>query len=498
MRIDPPTGYQITLLGEGLAALNNDLNFANNRTAPFDLAPNAVNFGLDAGFYKTGFIGDLVWLDVNGDGIQDGGGEIGVPDMRVELLGEDGNILAATVTDEDGIYGFTNLPPGLYFVRIELDDSYGYAPFRATLDDDLDSDIDPMLGRTDTIEIISGLQLFNIDIGLSQSCEYTAVADIMNTDCGMTNGSIEVTVTGDSGPYEYEWSTGATGTTISNLDTGVYTVIIRDSRGCTRVFVERINYTDDCSMICATLDAQVYLEGSFNLATGEMTTLLNSLGYLPGQTPTTFFGSRTDPGQPYNRIPFYYGGIEGIEWESQSVGENNRFLSEDMTDWVLVSLRVDPNEEYETCTRAGMLMKDGTIQFIEESCCLVDPRLDYYVVIEHRNHLIVMSPTPLPVVNDTIKYDFRNNASFRRLLGFSQKTMPSGVNAMFAGNGDQYVRFNSPQDINNNDQDEWLKENGLNSSYFFMDFDLNGDVNVIDKALYQENIGIFTDVPKSR
>ena len=44
------------------------------------------------------------------------------------------------------------------------------------------------------------------------------------------------------------------------------------------------------------------------------------------------------------------------------------------------------------------------------------------------------------------------------------------------------------------DKDYWLDENGDHSSYYFNDFDLNGDVNVQDKSLWLENNGKFSDV----
>ncbi|HHZ64563.1 MAG TPA: T9SS type A sorting domain-containing protein, partial [Flavobacteriales bacterium] len=49
---------------------------------------------------------------------------------------------------------------------------------------------------------------------------------------GATDGSLTVTLTGGTGPYTYLWSSGATGSTISNLNAGTYTVTITDSVGC--------------------------------------------------------------------------------------------------------------------------------------------------------------------------------------------------------------------------------------------------------------------------
>ncbi len=49
--------------------------------------------------------------------------------------------------------------------------------------------------------------------------------------CGST-GSASATAVGGNGGYVYTWSTGATGTTISGLNAGTYTVTATDARGC--------------------------------------------------------------------------------------------------------------------------------------------------------------------------------------------------------------------------------------------------------------------------
>jgi uncharacterized repeat protein (TIGR01451 family) len=62
-------------------------------------------------------LGDLVFLDRNNDGRQDGT-EPGVPGVTVALLDAAGNTIATTVTDASGHYQFTGLPVGTYRVRI--------------------------------------------------------------------------------------------------------------------------------------------------------------------------------------------------------------------------------------------------------------------------------------------------------------------------------------------------------------------------------------------
>ncbi|MDP5172315.1 MAG: SprB repeat-containing protein [Bacteroidia bacterium] len=53
------------------------------------------------------------------------------------------------------------------------------------------------------------------------------------TDPGAANGAIRIdTVLNGEGPFSYLWTNGATGSIISDLDTGLYQVIVRDVNGC--------------------------------------------------------------------------------------------------------------------------------------------------------------------------------------------------------------------------------------------------------------------------
>jgi gliding motility-associated-like protein len=66
----------------------------------------------------------------------------------------------------------------------------------------------------------------------------TAIAvttsNITPANCGVSNGSATIAVTGGTGTYTYNWlPTGGSGLTASNIAAGVYTVNVQDQNGCT-------------------------------------------------------------------------------------------------------------------------------------------------------------------------------------------------------------------------------------------------------------------------
>jgi len=249
--------------------------------------------------------------------------------------------------------------------------------------------------------------------------------------------------------------------------------------------------------VCVDINTAAFLEGAFDYDRLDMYNKLNRLGYLPGQKPTTFIGTFTEAGQPYSQAPWFHFGTEGDSFiqTDDVIGMNGNYPLT-AVDWVLVSLRSDASAESTVGSVAALLHIDGTIEFIEGfGICNVDPSEDYYLVVEHRNHLVAMSHVEVPVINGMITYDFRFHNSYRRILGSGQKEIAPGIYAMIAGNGDQTSSAVDARDINPNDLTKWLIDNGNTSSYFLRDLDLSGDVNTGDKVLFLINNGIFSDVP---
>jgi len=231
---------------------------------------------------------------------------------------------------------------------------------------------------------------------------------------------------------------------------------------------------------------KVFLEGAITEDADTMRTTLNQRGLLPGQDPISEITTPTPAGHPYNIIPWNYTGKEG---------ENIRVYADNRVDWVLLSLRTGIGSDTEIYRTATQLRDDGTVVFY---CPIPDatPMPDsVYIVIEHRNHMAVMSPQKVPVLDGRAVYDFTKQDSYRDDTSYGQVEIRPGVWAMIAGDGlqeDDYPFY----DINGIDKTIWIQENGSFDLYLPSDYDLNGDVNEKDKLIWSHRNGISNRIPK--
>jgi len=87
-------------------------------------------------------------------------------------------------------------------------------------------------------------------------------------------------------------------------------------------------------------------------------------------------------------------------------------IPSNVTDWILVELR--STETTITERRAAFLKNDGTLVDLDGVSNIKFSSItegDYYVVIIHRNHLSVMTATPVTISFNPTLYDMRNNVS---------------------------------------------------------------------------------------
>ncbi len=111
-------------------------------------------------------VGDRVWFDVDGDGLQDGG-ETGLTGVTVRIYAADSTLVAETTTGADGAYVFTDLPSGTYYLEFVSPPDYLVTAQDQGGDDAQDSDIDGA-GRTAAFTLAGGTHDATRDAGFYQ------------------------------------------------------------------------------------------------------------------------------------------------------------------------------------------------------------------------------------------------------------------------------------------------------------------------------------------
>ncbi len=166
--VTAPKGYVFSGANAGGdASLDSNVG-STGQSGQVTLANGEVNNTIDAGLYKTASVGDRVWFDKNGNGVQDSG-EAGICNVKVTLLDAAGKPVGAAVyTDANGNYQFTNLKPGAYSVQFDkttLPEGMGFTTANVGSNDNLDSDVNAS-GLSHSFTLASGEVNKSVDAGV--------------------------------------------------------------------------------------------------------------------------------------------------------------------------------------------------------------------------------------------------------------------------------------------------------------------------------------------
>ena len=125
-RIEP--GYIFSPQNQGGDDLrDSDPDPATGRTEVFPLTANQIDDSRDAGFIQFAGVGDFAWHDLNRNGIQDNG-ESGLIDVIVNLYDYGDVLLGTSITTSAGMYSFTDVIPGDYYLEITLPACHSFSP----------------------------------------------------------------------------------------------------------------------------------------------------------------------------------------------------------------------------------------------------------------------------------------------------------------------------------------------------------------------------------
>jgi len=219
------------------------------------------------------------------------------------------------------------------------------------------------------------------------------------------------------------------------------------------------------------LELTVFLEGPYNGT--DMDTDLTGLTNFPFS-------------QPYNTDPWNYEGTESVP----------SLPNTDIVDWLLIEFRdaIDaPSATPGTkvAQKAVFLKKDGSIVSLDGSS---NPEFNnlptdhLFLIIQHRNHLEIMSVNPLSESGGIYTYNFTTPAG--QAYGTdAQKNLGGAMYGMYGGDA------NADGIVNTNDKIIWANQAGT-YGYKSADFNMNGQVNNIDKNdIWEQNIGESSQLP---
>ena len=152
-------------LETGLISVLRETDGRTGRSDPIDLKMGEDQLSLNIGSVLPGTIGDFCWLDLNKNGLQDGG-ELGIPHVKVELV-RNGVTVAETETDQYGLYFFREVYPAVYTLKVTAPD-----------------EVKPTQKRTDIYLIVSSLVETEENTAVTEEFAVASDSTDFNIDLG--------------------------------------------------------------------------------------------------------------------------------------------------------------------------------------------------------------------------------------------------------------------------------------------------------------------------
>ncbi len=165
IHVDAPAGYTFGPQTTGTTD-GSDVNPFTGNTPAITLTSGQVNNDIDVSLAQGAILGDRLWIDADGDGIQDATETAGYGDVTVTLYDSGGTAIRTATTASDGSFSFAGVAPGTYSVGFPAITGYTYSPQDQGSDDSLDSDANPSTRRTTNFTVSAGEIRSNLDAGV--------------------------------------------------------------------------------------------------------------------------------------------------------------------------------------------------------------------------------------------------------------------------------------------------------------------------------------------
>ncbi|UJS23266.1 SdrD B-like domain-containing protein [Thiothrix winogradskyi] len=205
-------------------------------------------------------------------------------------------------------------------------------------------------------------------------------------------------------------------------------VTVTDKGGLTNSKLFKISIVNNTADDGVVVNVRALLQGAYNSNTALMSADLNTLGLLPNK-------------QPYQYAPFNHAGTETLSTMLKETTGNNAVV-----DWALVDLRTSVNTI--VASRAVMLQRDGDLVDSQTGSANLHfaniKAGNYYISVRHRNHLGVMSASPVSLDNNAKLINFA--ASSTAVKGEETRVLNGKAALIWAGdiNGSNTLTANGP------------------------------------------------------
>jgi hypothetical protein len=254
---------------------------------------------------------------------------------------------------------------------------------------------------------------------------------------------------------------------------GVYTASAINYQGCDSIIT--LNLTITIQNLGLSISPKVMLAGPYNTALGLMSDSLRTNNLLPAIEPYST--------APLNFPQISYPGGETVSQSILSINGNNAIV-----DWIFLELRSAINPTIIVATKRALLQRDGDIVSAADG---ISPILfpnqvngDYYLSVKHRNHLGVMTASPLTLSSTTTSINFSSEAPvwINPLIQNPPRKTDGIVRLLYVGdaNTNKNVKYNGTS----NDKDRVLNTVGTMSPNNIVTGYRIEDVNMDSKVKY--------------
>jgi uncharacterized repeat protein (TIGR01451 family) len=212
------------------------------------------------------------------------------------------------------------------------------------------------------------------------------------------------------------------------------------------------------------LQVKMMLGGPFNSGNGLMNDQLRSQGLLPLNEPYSAMG-----------YAFINGGSGGTNSSILTTTGPNATV-----DWMILELRSATQPQTIVASKPVLVQRDGDLMQADGSAIsFAVPAGQYHVAVKHRNHLGVMTASPISLSSSDTSINF--TLSSTATWGNGARRNMNGTMVMWPGdtNGNGTISYTGP----NNDRDQILFAIGgsvptatLNNVYVRADVNLDGQV----------------------